>query len=141
MHPDQRLRKAVKGFYAYIGSVITAGAGPIFGMRLVEHQSPLWRAAGVLVGVGGWIPLLVLTVALIRASDEFAQRIHYLAASLALAGGLLLIAILDWLVRAKFIEPVPYMTLWLSIVALWGISLFVVSRRIGHGSASGASSA
>jgi hypothetical protein len=138
MHPDQRLRKSVQGFYAYIASVLAAGAAPIFAMRLIHHGSPAIRAAGVAVGVCGWIPLLLFTIALIRASDEFVQRIHYLAASLAFAGGLLLIEIVDWLVRAEFIEPVPYTMLWLAMVALWAISLFVVKRRVEHGSATGA---
>ena len=57
MHPDQRLRKAVKGFYAYIGSVLAAVVGPAIGMRLVHQPSLASRAAGVAVGVGGWIPL------------------------------------------------------------------------------------
>ena len=135
MHPDQRLRKAVKGFYAYIGSVLAAGAGPIIGMRLVHNDSAALRAVGVAVGFGGWLPLLLLTATLIRATDEFGQRIHYLAMSLAFAGALLLISLLDWLVRAEFIEPVPYMVLWLALAVLWVISLVVAKGRVERGQA------
>jgi K+ transporter len=136
MHPDQRLRKAVKWFYAYIGSVLAAGAGPIIAMQLVHRDSTVLRAAGVAVGVGAWIPLVLLTLALIRASDELAQRIHLLAASLAFVGGLFLIALVDWLVRAGFVEPVPYTALWLALAAFWAISLFVAKRRVERGSSS-----
>jgi hypothetical protein len=135
MRPDQRLRKAVKGFYAYIGSVLAAVAGPLIGTQLIHQQSPALRAAGVAAGVGGWVPLLLLTAALIRASDEFSQRIHYLALSLAFASGLVLITLADWLVRADFIEPVPYTVVSLALVALWAISLFVAKRRIERGAA------
>jgi hypothetical protein len=137
MHPDQRLRKAVKGFYAYIGSLIAAAAGPIIGERLIHHASLGWRTVGVFVGFGGWVPLILLTAALIRASDEFSQRIHYLALSLAFGSGLILISIVDWLVRAQFIEPLPYMVLDLALVALWAISLFIANRRVERGSALG----
>jgi hypothetical protein len=134
MHPDQRLRKAVKWFYSYIGSVLAACAGPIIAMQLVHRDSIVLRAAGVAVGLGAWIPLVLLTLALIRASDEFAQRIHLLAASLAFVGGLFLIALVDWLVRAGFVEPVPYTALWLALAAFWAISLFVAKRRVERGS-------
>ena len=133
MHPDQRLRKAVKGFYAYIGSVLAAAAGPLIGTQLIHQQSLALRAAGVAIGVGGWVPLILFTAALIRASDEFSQRIHYVALALAFASGLLLISLLEWLVRADFIEPVPYMALSLALIALWAISLFVAKRRIERG--------
>jgi hypothetical protein len=134
MHPNQVLRKAVKGFYAYIGSVLAAVAGPLLGTQLIHQQSTALRAAGVAAGVGGWVPLLLLTAALIRASDEFSQRIHYLALSLAFASGLILITLADWLVRADFIEPVPYTVVSLALVALWAISLFIAKRRIERGS-------
>ena len=140
MHPDQRLRKAVKGFYAYVGSVLAAGAGPIVGMRLVHHDSAALRAVGVAVGFGGWIPLLMFTVAMIRASDEFTQRIHYIAASLAFAGGLLLVDALDWLVRAAFIESVSYMATWFGLIVLWILSLVVAKRRVERGPAASAQS-
>src|SRR5438270_5384200 len=109
MHPDPRLRRAVVGFYAYIGAVIMAGVGPAVGTWLVHHDAPPWRAAGVVVGIATWLPLMFFTAWRIRGSDEFLQRIHLLALSLAFAAGLLLVSTLDWLVRAGFIEPVPYM--------------------------------
>jgi hypothetical protein len=133
MHPGQPLRRAVKGFYAYVGSVVAAIVGPTVGMSLVHHASPGARVVGVALGVGGWVPLMLFTAALIRASDEFSQRIHLLALSLAFAGGLLLIDVLDWLVRAKFMEPVPYMALWLSLTALWVVALVIAKRRVERG--------
>src|SRR5262245_247910 len=105
MHPDQRLRKAVKGFYLYLGSVILAMVSPPIADSLVHRSSIAARAIGVIVGVGGWVPLMVMVAQVIRVSDEFTQRIHYLALSISFAFGFVLIATLDWLVRAGFIEP------------------------------------
>src|SRR5438132_11967881 len=100
MHPDQRLRKAVKGFYAYLGSVVLAMVSPPIASSLVHQHSIGPRVLGVVLGVGGWVPLMVLVAYIIRASDEFTQRIHYLALSIAFGFGFVLIAALDWLVRA-----------------------------------------
>jgi hypothetical protein len=133
MRPGQHLRKAVKGFYAYIGSVIAAAAGPMIGMSLVHQTSTGARTAGVAIGIGGWIPLMLFTAALIRASDEFSQRIHLLALSLAFAAALVLVDVVDWLVRARFIEPVPYMLLWFGLILLWVIALIVAKRRVERG--------
>ena len=84
--------------------------------------------------------MMLFTAAMIRASDEFSQRIHYLAMSLAFAGALVLISVIDWLVRAHFIEPVPFMAMWLSLAVLWIIALVIAKRRVERGPVSGATS-
>ncbi len=130
MHPDQRLRKSVKGFYAYVGSVLLAMVSPPIADWLVHQPPAATRTLGVIVGVGGWVPLMVIVAHVIRASDEFTQRIHYLSLSISFGVGFVVIASLDWLVRAGFIEPIPYMVLWLAMAVVWVITLFTVKHRL-----------
>jgi hypothetical protein len=117
--PDARLRRTVREFYAWIGSVLLAGAAPLVAARLIHHDSPGWHVAGVALGTLGWVPLMVVTARIIQRGDEYAQRIHLLAIAWAFVATLLSIALLDWLARAGFVDPPALSILWLAIAVLW----------------------
>jgi hypothetical protein len=127
--PNVRFRKAVRGFYAWLGALVFAGAAPFVAIKLVDSGTFAARIAGVVLGTVSWIPMVVVIAGIIRAGDEFQRRIHLIALALAFASALLLLALLDWLVRAQFMWPPPLPVLSLSFAALWLIWLIVVKRR------------
>ena len=127
--PNERFRRAVRGFYAWIGSLIFAGVAPLLAIQLIKTGSLAGRVAGVTLGAVSWIPMAAVVAAIIRAGDEFERRIHLVALALSFGSALLLLTALDWLVRADFVRPPPLMAIWLAFTVLWVLWLFVVKRR------------
>src|SRR6478735_611294 len=123
-----RFRKAVKGFYIWLGSLVFAGVAPLIAMTLVDTGTLTGRVAGVVLGTASWIPMVAVIAGIIRAGDEFQRRIHLVALALAFGSAMLLLTLLDWLVRARFMRLPPLPVLWLSFSALWLIWLIVVKR-------------
>jgi hypothetical protein len=128
MHPDERLRRAVKGFYAWLGSLVLAGIGPLVAINLVESGSTAWRVVGVVVGVVAWVPIGLVVAFIIRDGDEFHRRIHLVTLSISFGGALVLISLFDWLVRAEFVSRPQLSVMWLLIAILWVVVLFAVKR-------------
>lgn len=128
MHPDDRLKLAVKSFYAYIGAVAFAAVGPIGAASIVDNSDASWRIAGVILGVAAWIPLIVLIAWIIRAGDEFIRRIHLVTLSISFAIGLIIISLIDWLQRADFVRDVPLAVVWVTIAGVWVVTLFSVKH-------------
>jgi hypothetical protein len=128
--PHPQFRRAVRGFYAWLGALVFAAAAPIAAKSLVESGSLPIRIAGVLLGTLSWVPMAFVIAAIIRAGDEFQQRLHLVAIAMAFASGLVLLTLLDWLVRARFMQPPPLQLLWLGYAVLWIVCLFVVRRRL-----------
>ena len=128
MEPNARFRKAVRGFYAWLGATLLAALAPLAANRLVDSGSVAARVSGVALGTLAWLPLIYVVARIIRDGDEFVRRIHLVALALAFTGGLMLIALLDWLVRAEFIATPPLNVLWLAIALLWAVSLFGAKR-------------
>jgi hypothetical protein len=118
----------VRGFYAWVGSVAIAAVTPFFAVRLIESETMFGRIAGVVLGVLLWVPMIVVTTIVIRNGDEFERRIHFVAIATAFAGALLLISALDWLVRARFMEPPELSVVWLAIAALWFVAMIGAKR-------------
>jgi hypothetical protein len=127
--PNERFRKVVRGFYAWLGSLVVAGAGPIVAVKLIDTGTLAGRIAGVTLGAISWIPMAVVVAAIIRAGDEFERRIHLVALALSFGSALLLLTLLDWLVRARFMHAPPLIAVWLALAVLWLIWLVVVKRR------------
>ena len=127
--PNERFRRAVRGFYAWIGSLIFAGVAPVLAIQLIKTGTLVGRVAGVTLGAVGWIPMAAVVAAIIRAGDEFERRIHLVALALSFGSALLLLTALDWLVRADFFSPPPLMAIWLAFTVLWVLWLFVVKRH------------
>jgi hypothetical protein len=129
MHPDERLRKSVKIFYAWLGSVLLAVIGPLVAIPLTHSESAALRIASVVIGVGAWIPIILVLVFIIRAGDEFVRRIHLVALALAFAGTLVIVSLMDWLERADFIGRPQLSVVWLLIAILWVIALIGTKRH------------
>lgn len=127
--PNTRFRKAVLGFYVWLGSLIFAAVAPFVAMQLLEAGSLAARVAGVVVGTAGWVPMIFVIVRIIRLGDEFVRRIHLVALALAFASSLVLLTLLDWLSRAHFMAPPDLAVLWLAFALLWAVWLFVVKYR------------
>lgn len=125
---DARLRANVRGFYAWLGSLVVLGGSPIAASALLDRGTPIARAGAVMLGVLGMVPWMWVVFQMIRRGDEFVRRMHLVACAAAFAGALVILAAVDWLVRAEFIEPIDYMLLWVSFLLVWLIALLVTKR-------------
>ena len=86
------------------------------------------RVALVVVGVGGFVPVIFLYAKSIRMQDEFNQRIHYIALSIAFAVIAALSYVSDLLSQAGFIPQIPSTGLWGLMFAIWFVSMIVTPR-------------
>src|SRR5688500_16788674 len=126
--PNARLRRTVRGFYAWLGAVLFAVIAPLLAMRLIETEGITGRIIGVVLGVLLWLPMIAVVTLLIRRGDEFERRLHLIAIAIAFGATQLLINALDWLVRAHFMSPPPLSVLWLAIAVLWFMSIMMTKR-------------
>lgn len=126
--PD-RFRRAVFGFYAWLGSFLLALVLPFVAEDLAGSPSALTRSAAVVLGTIAWVPMLVIVIRVIRQGDEYIRRLHLAAAAVAFVATLLLILPWSWLVEAGFLAPPSLQVLFVSSMLLWGASLLVVKRR------------
>jgi hypothetical protein len=129
IEPVARLRKAVRGFYAWLGAMALVAIAPVLAGALIHAGSWAGRVGGVALGTTAWIPLIAVISATIRAGDEFQRRTHLVALAVAYAGSFVLIGLLHWLVRAAFLSQPPLPVLWLGFVSLWFVSLVLASRH------------
>ena len=86
------------------------------------------RIALVVVGVGGFLPVIFLYAKSIRMQDEFNQRIHYIALSIAFAVTAAVSYASDLLSQAGFIPQIPSTGLWALMVAIWFVTMIVTPR-------------
>ena len=91
-----------------------------------QPRIPTRRGAELLMLV---FAVVVVVAAIIRAGDEFERRIHLVALALSFGSALLLLTLLDWLVRARFMRAPPLIAVWLACAVLWLLWLIVVKRR------------
>ena len=91
-------------------------------------RSLAMRIALVVVGVGGFLPVVLIYAKSIRMQDEFNQRIHYIALSIAFAVIAALSYASDLLSQAGFIPQMPSTGLWARMVAVWFVSMIVTPR-------------
>src|SRR5262245_295320 len=96
---------------------------PLIALRLIERASPIERAAGVLLGIGGFVPWAWVLVTIIRRGDEFSRRLHLVASAFAFGGAVLLTATLAWLARAEFIAYPDLTLLWGAFMLIWVVAL------------------
>lgn len=123
MEPNARFRSAVRGFYAWLGSLVILGAAPLLARHLVWSGTIFGRMAGVVIGVGGTLPWMWVMFSVIRRGDEFVRRLHLIAFGLAFSGALTLLVTLAWLVRADFIERPDLLLVWVGCLVLWLIAI------------------
>lgn len=128
MDINQQFRRNVRVFYAWVGSTILLGLGPIVAVRLIDRETTLWRGVGVMVGVGATLPWMAVVATIIRRGDEFVRRMHLIAIAIAAAASLLLLVTADWLQRARFLESVDLFAVWPACLVLWLIALIGTKR-------------
>jgi len=128
MDLTEQFRRNVRIFYAWLGSVILLGVSPLVAMRLIERESPMWRAAGVAVGVAGMLPWMWVLVTVIRRGDEFVRRMHLVAIAITAGVSLVLLVTLDWLQRAWFIPTPDLMFLWPGCMVIWLVAVLGTKR-------------
>ncbi len=90
--------------------------------------SPAMRVALVLVGIGGFLPVVLVYAKSIRMQDEFNQRIHYIALSIAFAAIAVLSYASDLLSQAGLIPQIPSTGLWALMVVIWFVSMILTPR-------------
>lgn len=86
------------------------------------------RLAVVLLGLGGFLPIVFVYVKSIRIQDEFNQRLHLIALGIAFAATAVISYGADLLVQADFIPSLPGTGVWAVMVAIWFICLLVTPR-------------
>lgn len=126
--PD-RFKRAVLGFYAWVGAFLLALFLPFVAERMTDSPSTVVRSGAVILGTLAWIPIIAITVNIVRLGDEYHRRLHLSAAAVAFVAILLVILPLSWLVEAGFVQPPSLQLLFVSSMVLWGVSLLVVKRR------------
>ena len=126
---DQRFRRAVRGFYAWLGSLVFAALAPLAAGMLIETGTLPARIVAVVLGSISWLPMAWVVVAIIRAGDEFHRRLYLVSLSLAFGASMVALTALDWAVRAEFIQRPPLSVLWLTFAGMWLVLLFVCKRQ------------
>ncbi|HKS07442.1 MAG TPA: hypothetical protein VJR92_14140 [Gemmatimonadaceae bacterium] len=121
--PNDLLRKNVRTFYAFLGSVALLGVGPIIAIRLIEGGTQWGRIAAVTIAMISWIPWIVVVIGMIRRGDEFALRVHLVGLAIAFFGLMTVLAALDWLARARFIATPDLAFVWPVGLLLWFIGI------------------
>jgi hypothetical protein len=112
-----------------ITSVLWAGTFVATKHESFGHPGSLaMRLALIVVGVGGFLPVIFLYAKSIRMQDEFNQRIHYIALSIAFAFIAALSYLSDLLTQAGFIPQIPSTGLWALMVFVWFITMIVTPR-------------
>ena len=128
MELHHQFRRNVRGFYGWLGSTVLLAVAPIAAGVLIDRGTTLSRAAGVVVGVAGFLPWMWLLFSIVRRGDEFLQRIHLVAITITATFGLVLLIAIGWLVRARFIDPPDYMLIWVIWLAAWVVALLGTKR-------------
>jgi len=131
--PNVLLRRNVRMFYAWLGSMVLLGAAPFAAQYLIDRDTAFMRVAGVIVGIAGMVPWLAICVAAIRRGDEYVRRLYLVSIGWAFGEALLLIVTLDWLVKARFIGPPNLSLVWVAFLILWLLSFIVARRRFEGG--------
>jgi hypothetical protein len=86
------------------------------------------RIALVAVGIGGFLPVVFVYAKSIRMQDEFNQRVHYIALSIAFAVTAVVSYASDLLFQAGFIPRFPSVGMWALMVAIWFVTMIVTPR-------------
>jgi hypothetical protein len=93
-----------------------------------EPQSIAVRAAAVVLGLAGFLPWIWMASRAIVAQDEFTRRIHFIALAWAFAATGVFILGADLMVRARFMDYLSLMTIWLFMIVAWWVSLMLTAR-------------
>jgi hypothetical protein len=106
-------------------------AGTFFATKTETFGHPAgvaMRVALVVVGIGGFLPVVYVYAKSIRMQDEFNQRLHYIALSFAFALTAIVSYASDLMSQAGFIRQLPSTGLWALMVAIWFATMIVTPR-------------
>lgn len=124
--PDPNLR-----FLAQMALTTTLWAATFYVTKadwLTAATGVAARAALVVVGFGGFVPVVFLYAKSIRLQDEFSQRVHLVALAIAFAVLAVISYGVDLLHQAHFIAQPPSTGLWALMVAVWFVSMLITPR-------------
>jgi hypothetical protein len=124
LDPNVRLLGQVAIATVLWAATLVASKTDTFG----HPDSLAMRVALVAVGVGGFLPVVFVYAKSIRMQDEFNQRIHYIALSIAFAVTAVVSYASDLLFQAAFIPRVPSNGIWALMVAIWFVTMIVTPR-------------
>ena len=86
------------------------------------------RLALVAIGIGGFVPVVLVYAKSIRMQDEFNQRLHLVSLAVAFAITAVVSYAADLLHQAGFIPELPSTGVWALMVAIWFVSMLVTQR-------------
>jgi hypothetical protein len=129
MDINSRFRRNVRVFYAWLGSMALLVVGPIVAEQLIMGGTTAGRIGAVAIGLGCWVPWVIVVIGMIRNGDEFSFRVHLVALAFAFMGTMMVLAAIDWLTRAHFIEQPPFAFVWPVGMLLWFIGIMGATRH------------
>jgi hypothetical protein len=126
MRQDEKRDPGLRFLGLIFGAVALWGASYVTASRMINHSSASakFRVAGVVIGVLGFLFWQLVTAKLILLHDEFTRRIHLIALAIAFAATWLFVFTTDLLQRAGFIHFVLLRTIWLVMLATWGLAIW-----------------
>ena len=86
------------------------------------------RLALVVIGIGGFLPVVFVYAKSIRMQDEFNQRIHLVSLGIAFAVTAVVSYAADLLHQAGFVREVPSGGVWALMIAIWFVSMLATAR-------------
>ena len=86
------------------------------------------RIALSAIGIAGFLPWVYVVGKSILAQDEFSQRIHFIALSIAFAAIGIGSFACGFLRNAGLVPELPFSDLWIAMVIVWWLSMFATSR-------------
>ena len=112
-----------------VTSVLWAGTFIASKTESLGHPRGLpLRVALVVIGVGGFLPVVYVYAKSIRMQDEFNQRIHLVSLACAFAATAVISYASDLLFQAGFIPQFPSTGLWALMVAIWFVGMIATPR-------------
>ena len=125
--PDPNLRLLGQGALATIlwaSTFVATRADWLAGTTSVPA-----RVALVVIGLGGFLPVVFVYAKSIRMQDEFNQRLHLIALGVAFAVMGVLSYGVDLLRQAAFIAQPSSSGLWAVMLIVWWIAIVAIPRR------------
>jgi hypothetical protein len=86
------------------------------------------RAALVVLGIGGFLPVVFVYVKSIRMQDEFNQRIQLVALGVSFAALSVISYCVDLLHQARFIPQPSSGGLWALMIVVWFVTMLITPR-------------
>jgi hypothetical protein len=125
MPQDEKRAPGLRILGFMFGAAALWGTTYLAASRMINHSSASakFRAAGVVIGVVGFLFWQLATAKLVLLHDEFTRRIHLIALAIAFAVTGLFIFTTDLLQRAGFVDYILLRTIWLVMLCTWCLAI------------------